>query len=67
MFWHSLKAICHRLKSAARTVGALELGDLCERIERLDCDEEISKLMPDLDLAKAHVFSEFSNKVGAVT
>jgi HPt (histidine-containing phosphotransfer) domain-containing protein len=24
----------HRLKSAARTVGALELGELCERMEQ---------------------------------
>lgn len=32
--WEKVAASAHRLKSSSRTVGALALGELCERLER---------------------------------
>ncbi len=31
--WHGVGALAHKLKSSARTVGALDLGDLCANME----------------------------------
>ncbi len=31
--WHGVGALAHKLKSSARTVGALELGDICASLE----------------------------------
>lgn len=33
-YWEKVAASAHRLKSSSRTVGALALGELCERLER---------------------------------
>jgi PAS domain S-box-containing protein len=54
----------HRIKSAARTVGALELGDVCERVEHkgLRGDAEaVDRLLPRIEslvgAAEAHIAS----------
>jgi PAS domain S-box-containing protein len=51
-------AIAHQLKSSARTVGALKLGDMCEAIEaagRHGNDEEMFSLLPGLELEMKNV------------
>jgi len=46
--------IAHKLKSAARSVGALQLGDLCQQMEtaaRANDREAFSAIVPELKLA----------------
>ena len=51
-------AQAHKLKSSARTVGALALGDLCERIEaagKAGDDEALGRLLPAFERESAMV------------
>lgn len=50
-----IRELGHRLKSAARIVGALGMGDLCERLEKLPPQE------PEAELARAR---ELVDRIG---
>lgn len=52
--WSVVHLLAHRLKSSSRSVGALELGDLCQRLEdagATSCATRVPDLMHRLDLA----------------
>jgi two-component system sensor histidine kinase/response regulator len=44
-----LAALAHKLKGSARTVGAVELGDQCERLERETRGGELQELNRQLE------------------
>jgi HPt (histidine-containing phosphotransfer) domain-containing protein len=51
-------ALAHKLKSSARSVGALALGELCAELEqagRLADAESVAVLLPRFEQALLHV------------
>ncbi len=54
-----LNFVGHRLKSQARTVGALRLGDLCQELEMLNMDSnqrDIDNLVSELDQLMKQIY-----------
>ena len=57
----ALSSLAHRLKSSSRSVGALELGDLCAQLEsacRAGVREPIERLNRAVELAIVEVTAE---------
>jgi signal transduction histidine kinase/DNA-binding response OmpR family regulator len=44
----------HKLKSSCANIGALQMRDICERIERLAPDDDLNTVQPLLHLLEAH-------------
>jgi len=52
--WHQVGELAHRLKSSSRSVGAMQLGELCATLEQAGRNadiEHIHRLMHDFDIA----------------
>ena len=50
--WETAGALAHKLKSSARSVGALALGDLCEQMERMGKNKDaqaLAAILPAFD------------------
>lgn len=58
--WKTVGTLGHRLKSSSRSVGAMLLGDCCERLEhaaKADNGDAVSALMPEFEQNVADVIN----------
>ena len=48
-------ALAHKLKSSARSVGAMALGEVCEALERMGKNKDIAALTDEMPSFEKHI------------